>query len=51
MASIIIPLLRRSGLKGNICTPAQSGARLADVAATGGVSMTDSGAQSLDLTG
>ncbi len=43
--SIIISLLRRLGLRDNIHTPAVSGVRLADIAATGGVSMTDDSAQ------
>ena len=50
IVSIILFLLRRLGLRDNICTPAMSGARLADVAATGGVSMTDSGAPLINLT-
>ena len=41
---VIVTLMRRFGVKDNIYTPAVSGARLADIAATGGVSMTNDGA-------
>ena len=45
MISIIMPLLLRFGLRVNVQTPVVSGARLSDVAVTGGVSMTNDGVQ------